>query len=512
MGKFNLFVLSAFSGILLSLPWLIEDGSWVLLFALVPLLLAEHWSGRMAVSQSNLLPFVSFLIWNSLSCWWISYVSFAGMLTIVLCNSLLMSVVWLFGTKFIKRRGNVTGYFPLIVFWISFEYLNHWGPVPWPWLTLGNGFANSVKMIQWYEFTGVLGGTFWILLSNFLIFSIIYDAFLKNSGRLFRKLSLLILLVGVPLGWSLWRYATYPKAKGSINAVVLQPNIDPYTEKFSQMSKAAQVERLVCLAESSISDSVQLLLAPETALPPLNMDSLSERNKYVAPFLCLNRQYPKCNLVLGAVTYDKNASKQYNSVLLINDSARVQVGHKNILVAGVEKDPFHLYFPFLPEFLIYLGGPSGGLTEGDRPVVFSLDNRQKAGIVICFESVFSRYVRDLVSHGANYLIVITNDGWWKRSPGVWQHFGFSKLRAIETRRSVVCSANTGISGGIDPIGEVIASTATGEKCAIGFKIPESNDVSMYVKYGDCLGWLSLFFSAFIVLSTVISGLVKKNPH
>ena len=182
MRKIQLFFLSVTSGILLSLPWIFPTLSWVLLFAFVPLLLAENLRFQRKESEnfvsSFLLGFVSFLMWNVLSTWWIAYVSLTGMLFITSLNSLFMSIVWWLKSKVHHKFGASSGYFSLIVFWTAFEFVNHHGLLPWPWLTLGNGFANSVKIIQWYEFTGVLGGSVWILSANVLISPVFVGKFI----------------------------------------------------------------------------------------------------------------------------------------------------------------------------------------------------------------------------------------------------------------------------------------------------------------------------------------------
>lgn len=489
--------------------------SWVVLFAFVPLLIADNLQLQhkksVKYTSSLWLGFVTFLIWNVLSTWWIAYVSLAGMLFITSLNALLMSSVWWVKNKVHQMLGATSGYFSLIIFWIAFEFLNHYGLLPWPWLTLGNGFSNAVKIIQWYEFTGVLGGSVWILLSNIQIFQAI-----KNSSRLslsqFAKSSGLILLViAFPMGLSLFMYSNYSENGAIQNVVVLQPNINPYTEKFSRMSTEDQINRLVSLAESEISDSTDLVLAPETALPLLWEDFLVDQNPSLLSFSKIIQKYPNISFIAGAITQrkfrnDEKISKTarlsadgkysfdvFNSAVMIGQ-AGTQFSHKNILVVGVEKDPFQKYFSFLPNFMLDLGGTKGDLASGKEPTLLEGLNGRKIGPVICFESVFGGHVRQLVKNGAQYIAVLTNDGWWKGSPGVWQHFAYSRIRAIETRRSIVRCANTGISGFINQRGEVTAQTNVNTSIALSSKIRLNNSFTFYVRYGNYLGWMSLFLA------------------
>jgi len=297
--------------------------------------------------------------------------------------------------------------------------------------------------------------------------------------------------------------------------VVLQPNIDPYAEKFSGMSAEDQISKLISLADSKITDSTDLVLAPETSLPPLWEDSLALQSPSLLPLGQIIDRFPNVSFIVGAITQRKfrngepvsNTARQsddgkysfdvFNSAVMIDRTGRVQFSHKNILVAGVEKDPFRDYFSFLPDYMLDLGGTNGRLASGKESKVFDLSGTRKVGPVICFESVFGYHVRQLVMNGANYIAVLTNDGWWKDSPGVWQHFGYSKIRAIETRRSVVRSANTGISGCINQRGDVIVQTDIDVCDGVSSRIGMNNSITFYVRHGDYLGWISLFLSGMI---------------
>jgi len=247
MQKQKILLLSVFSGLLLSLPWLVSGQSWTLFFAFCPLLFAEDQICKQKdarLSQVFLPAFIAFLIWNLLSTWWIAYVSVAGMFMIAALNSILMASVW-WGRQLVNRKfGEVSASFSLVVFWIGFEFLMHNQSIPWPWLTLGNGFANSVKIIQWYEYTGVLGGSFWVLLTNLLIWSVIKTY--RNSGfsidTLKRTIGL-ILLVFVPVLGSLYLYSNYSEKGNSQDVIIVQPNIDPYTEKFA-ISPDLQINKI----------------------------------------------------------------------------------------------------------------------------------------------------------------------------------------------------------------------------------------------------------------------------
>jgi len=522
-------ILAVTSGILLSLPWLFPGFGCVLFFSLVPLLAIEDRFLKLENQPYHSLftyTFVGFLIWNVLSTWWIAYVSFSGMLLIATLNAVLMACVWWFFCVIRRRFSARAGYFSLVIFWITFEFLQHHWSIPWPWLTLGNGFANSVKIIQWYEFTGVLGGSFWILTINILIFFAVKNLSAKLYFKAIKWICSVLIVIFLPFCLSLFLYSNYSEKGDSQYVLILQPNINPYTEKFSGISSENQVNKLFSLAESNLNDSVDLVLAPETALPPMWENGNMMQNQYMYPISEIIRRYPSVSFIGGAVTQRKievgdiisetarradNGSFYFdcfNSALLVDSSSNVQISHKSILVNGVEKMPFQKYFSFMGKYLLDLGGTSGSMAAASQPVLFSEKETEKIGPVICFESAFGEYTGNLVKRGANMLVVLTNDGWWKDSPGCWQHFGYSRLRAIETRRSIARSANTGISGFINQRGDVLKKTEVNTSGAICSRIRLNSAITFYASQGDYLGRISMLLSALIVVYLLICKWVK----
>lgn len=527
MNRIKLLLLSIASGCLLSVPWLTASFSYVLLLAFIPLLWADELICRHQERQPTYTMFfyslVTFLTWNILSTWWIAYVSFAGMLVIAFINAFLMACCWWIMHAVHRKAGSSIAYFVLAVTWLAFETFHfHW-TIQWPWLTLGNGFANAPQWVQWYELTGVTGGSLWILLVNLLLFSVVKSYLNTRFMNILQPVTWLLLLVIVPAGSSLYRYEIYTEKGETREVVLLQPNVDPYTEKFSGMSKEEQAYRLTSLARKVITPSTAWIVAPETALAPLWENDSLRFDKALHPLDSLLKEHPQVSIVAGAVsqrTVKKGEPLSYtartdesgghyevfNSALFISHADTVQLGHKNILVSGVEKMPFQRYFSFLGNFVVDAGGISGSLSAGIEPTVFMGQKGEGIGSVICFESVFSPYVASTVRKGAQVLFIITNDGWWKTSPGIRQHFDYARLRAIETRRSVAGSANTGISGFINQRGEIIQQTSVNTTTAIKASLHLNNQITFFVRYGNLLGKMSI---GMLVLMLVYY-LVKKQ--
>src|SRR5690606_29712604 len=181
--------------------------------------------------------------------WWIWFSSEAGMVMAEVLYSLFMTIIFMWFSTAKKYLGNKRGYIALVAFWIGFEWLHYNWEFSHPWNTLGNVFANKVTWIQWYEYTGVLGGTLWVLLTNIMLFRF-YIAYIQHKESL--KSNLLLLLVTVlflvlPMYWSYATYNNYVEEKNPIEVVVIQPNIDPYKDKFGRMTEEQQIANILKL-------------------------------------------------------------------------------------------------------------------------------------------------------------------------------------------------------------------------------------------------------------------------
>jgi apolipoprotein N-acyltransferase len=530
MTRKVLILLSILSGILFVPAWYTWGTGIILFFSFIPLLFVEDHLVKVKAKSSSFfwLPFLSFFIFNVLTTWWVKNASFAGMLTAVLLNSTLMSLVfWLF-SKTHRKLGPGFGYFSLIFYWISYEYLYIHGEISWTWLNLGNGFANNIKLVQWYEFTGVPGGTFWVLIINILLFKLIKGYFEKQSlnSLKFEGILALILIV-LPISLSLIQYNKYEENGKAYEIVVIQPNIDPY-QKFNDIPPELQMQYLLRIADSLGTSNTDYFVAPETFI---NND-VWIRNLHSHPeILKLKRfieKYPKSKFVIGATTrkmYLKEEEKSetarqyrnyyydtFNSAIQVDTSSFIPIYHKSQLVVGVEKMPYTRYLGFLQKLMLQLGGTfrSHG-SQNYRDSFASPQDGVRVGPVICYESIFGEFVTDYVSEAqSNLIFVITNDGWWGDTPGYVQHNSFSSLRAIETRRSIARSANTGISSLINQRGEVLQRIDWWKRTGIRGEIKANNKITFYVKHGDFIGRIAVFFGIFMLLYTFVANFIKKK--
>jgi apolipoprotein N-acyltransferase len=455
-----------------------------------------------------LYSFVTFLVWNIGNTWWLINATLEGALAAFIINTLLMCLPMVVYHRIQQQSKASHAEWTFMMAWLTFEYIHHTWEFSWPWLSLGNVFAAAPNMVQWYEYTGVVGGSLWVLYVNIKLFRLLVK-WKENSSTLnTSRLMNLVFFVGfAPLFLSWYVLDNYKPAAGiPINVAVVQPNIDPYKDKFEGISSIEQTRSMLQLAEEVVDSSMQLVCFPETALLGSLEETRLNSNENIVLVRAFLQKHPNITVLSGADTYrfyetvaektftarkysDGMYYDAYNTALLINQTDSIQIYHKSKLVPGVESMPYQQVLGFLGKAAIELGGTSGSLGRNNEAAVFDLGRNQFVAPVICYESVFGEYVTDYIQKGAGLLCIVTNDGWWGNTPGYRQHFDYARLRAIETRRFVARSANTGVSGFIDDKGAVIAQTEWWKPAAIKATLTYQKGETFYVKYAHFIEWL-----------------------
>lgn len=530
------YLVSIISGIMLSLPWLGFPG-WLLFLAWLPLLLLDGYYVAEKQTEKSVSfwfhAFLAFLVWNILTTWWIVHATAVGAFLAIVANSLLMSAaVWL--AHLVRRKSNgIIGYIAWLTFWLTFEFFHfHWD-IEWPWLTLGNGFASQVKIVQWYEYTGVLGGSLWILIVNYVLYRLLLAWLNGNKSRqLLTQAVIAVILILVPVILSVVMYNRYEEVSNPRKILIIQPNIDPYSEAFDDGALNDKLTKFLSLAESGLAPDIDYIIGPETVFEQDWDESRLHEYPAFSHLQYLLRVGDNTSLIVGASTYrifregealsgtarhardGSFAYDRYNTAIFTDPSGEYQVYHKSILVSGVEKMPFRKYLKFLDRFIIDLGGTTGSLGIQPHPTNFKAPNGDLLAPVICYESVFGGYLTRFVRKGAGLIVIITNDGWWKNTPGYRQHFSFARLRAIELRRSIARSANTGISGVINQRGDIGLQTTWWKEEAVVSEVNMNQEMTFYAVYGDFIGRIAMFVSGLLLLFliSVLMRKDKKNPH
>jgi apolipoprotein N-acyltransferase len=518
------------SGLLLALAWPTYGFPLLLFFAFVPLLYVEFKvrnSKKKYMKWKVLgLAYLSFFLWNLTTTYWLYFSTPFGGAFAILVNSLLMALVFLLYHIVAKRTGFSAASAFLISIWMVFEKLHLAWEFSWPWLNLGNAFSEFQNWVQWYEYTGTFGGTLWVWLANIACFKavLLYKEF-KDKTFIYRGIFKMGLLILIPIGVSYLILSQVNEQGETMEVVILQPNINPYTEKYNTTDTRIG-ELLLELSEEKVSKDTKLIVAPETVFADGTVLPNFERSEAAFFARQIINRYPQVNFLSGISFFERFSDPDkvraqsnqlgpndwyddYNSAFLMTSDSEPQLYHKSKLVVGVENFPYQeILKPILGDVMIDLGGTVAMKTTQEDREVFLLNNRWATAPIICYESVYGAYVTGYVKNGADFLSIITNDAWWGNTQGHKQHLSYAKLRAIETRRDVVRSANTGISAFINQKGKVTKSLGYEKRGSIKSDIHLNTEKTFYVKYGDYLARIAQFLALFIFLFAIVK--YKRN--
>lgn len=514
-----IFLAALSSAMLMSLPWLVPGTGWVALFGLVPLLCAERIAGFCRMKRFWLVHYLTFVLWNAFTTFWIWNATAGGAVFAILVNAAQMSLI--FGVfRFSKRRfGGALPYIFLAVMWIAWERFYYSAEISWPWLTLGNAFATTTKLAQWYSVTGTLGGSLWVWGSNLAIFGLMCSLsdggwWRMNGKSRFAAVAGAVLLLGGPVAASLLMYAGYEdKSESAIRVAVGQPNID-INQKFSTMSQSEQTSSLLRLFAQADGNTL-LFVAPETFSSDVILNNI-EGGPTVRNFMEFLGERPESNLLFGASAwkitdrrsrpsllarpYGDGWIESYNSAIVLGSGLSPEVYHKSRLVVGVEKTPFPRLFTRIDDML---GGVMGRCVPQEKVSCLHLKDGTPFGCAVCYESVYGEYCAGYVREGAEFLTVITNDAWWGDTPGYRQHLSYSRLRAIELRRDIARSANTGISAFIDRRGNIVSSTSWWQPAVLEGEVHPNTELTPFVKYGDIVGRVCTLVFILMLLALIV---------
>ena len=506
------------TGLLLFLAFPGAAGFWPLAWiALVPLLLAIRnvSPGRAArlgllagmVHYGSLLYWIIIVLgrYGNLPLW----VSGPAMLLLALYMSGYLILYCLFMNRAWRRNGTAAVWFgPLL--WVGLDYVRSFFLSGFPWQDLAYSQFRALLLIQTADLTGHFGITFHIVLFNCVI-ALVLSLRLQDSSAeksadvsaretrrawLYGILPAMALMVLV-FSYDVWRYQRISgviQKSPRMKIAAVQGNIEQ-DQKWSPAMRLATIETYADLTDEALArDSEPPVLAvwPETALPFLIGD-----NPYFNTLKNHFIQKRKIWLLAGAPFYEKAAdhkspdAKQqyisYNSAYLFTPAGSISARYdKQHLV------PFGEYIPF--RSILPLPGPLveniGDFTSGRQGKPLSCQSAE-IGVLICFESIFPELARDWTVTGANLLINITNDAWFGRASAPWQHLSMAVFRAVENRRSLVRSANTGISTFIDPLGRMSATTLLFQPAYLVEEVPLLEERTIFTGFGHYFGLLCL---------------------
>jgi apolipoprotein N-acyltransferase len=488
---------------------------------------------RTTLASISSATFLFSLVFSLITIYWVGswsseadpYLMLAGvaLLLVYPCVMLIPSTLF-YLTRKVFPKFDAIWFFPL--FWVTLEYLLTQTDLRFPWLLLGHGLAKFNLFIQGADIVGTNGLSLIAAYLNVLLFKSFFE---KNSERKFRLKPLLIavFIFLCMIIYGIYKTSTFRISERKVRIGIVQPNLNPW-DKWSTGNLSDLLNMYLTLSQKCVDEGAEVILWPETALPVYAFGRtypMVENSIY--NFLDTNN----VSLLTGMpdIIYDLNQNnipedskysgpgnyyyRTYNAVLGLNPGSRnIQRYGKMKLVPLGERVPFVDQFAFLGDLLKWGVGITGW-NIGKDTTVFKIKNEKidtiKVGGLVCYESVDPVFVTAFVQKGAELITVVTNDSWYGKSSGPYQHKDFAMLRAVENRRSVVRCANGGVSCIINAKGNILAETEMFEKTTLVGEVPLQDEKTFYSENPLIVPILCSVFSFWIFGMNILIWLKSK---
>ncbi len=440
--------------------------------SLLPLIpVAQNLRGGVAYGAG----FLQGVVFYGATIYWIAWITPPGMAGAIFYMALFRGLfVWLWSVALSRARGLGLWITPFL--WVGFEYFNTLGDLGFPWMLLGHALVDYLPLIQIAEATGVYGVSFWVVVVNLIAFEI------ARRARRGPMVGALMLTFAAPLGFGLWRMGQ-PLAEGDLKVAIVQQNVRPVEKSYWGFDH--NFDTLKPLTIQAAQTGAQLVVWSEAAVPAYLKSARPLHDRYQARVQALVDSLG-IYLYAGANRYEAAArDRYYNSSFLFEPGGGDLPHYDKVKVVPFgERAPFPKLLGFLRDIQWRGGGYiSGDFESGTARTIFEVPDGKFSG-VICFDSAFPWLAREMMVQGAEFLVVITNDGWYGRTSAPYQHADMATFRAIENRRWVVRCANTGVSMFIDPYGRQGQKTGLFHQAVLDAAIAPRRDQTLYMQFGD----------------------------
>jgi apolipoprotein N-acyltransferase len=485
--------------------------------------------------------YVAMLVFHIITLNWTGGYAHMNDVYMMIAGAVTMTVHPLFyfiplGIYLVVRRhlGEQVALTTLPFLWVGYEYSHSLSEWSFPWLTLGNSQTYAISRIQFAEWTGVLGVSFWVVVLNVLAFMIVRAVVERKALRsraVVMPAGLMVLLAIAPSihGWLVFRSAHNDAVahRNAITVGIIQSNLDPW-DKWTASGYATvdlYMRMTRALVESTGVAKPDLVLWPETAFP---FDVLNAANRDL--LIALRNDLGRLNVsVLTGVPHRiayadsttapasarrDNLTRQrydwFNAAALIEPGSTESPWYgKMKMVPFAERVPYAEALAFM-DFLRW-GVGIGGWQIGPDTTVFQLKGSgARFSPLICYESTYPGFVAAFVRKGAEFITLITIDSWWDHMSGAYQHQQIAIFRAIENRRWIARCAVGGISSYIDPYGRVYDATTLFTQRMLSHTIERRTDRTFYTRHGDWLGDLSLWVSLLLFAAAMGQAYLRQH--
>lgn len=485
---------------------------------------------KRSLLKVNSSSYLAFFTLNVITIYWVGswqsnadpFLMLSGVVLLLFypCVLLINSTLYFLSKKVFKKDLSLY-FFPF--FWVTGEYLLTLTDLKFPWLTIGHGLAKFTSFIQIADIIGAFGLSFVVLWINIFIFKGI-KTFRENLkvGSIYFSVAASIFILIIVYGFA--KISAIDKDEKKIKVGIIQPNIDPWN-KWELGGLNDILDNYLSLSQKCVDEGAKLILWPETALPVYLMSGTYQQEvDSIYSFLRKNN----VSLLTGMpdfLIYDKDAPHNakysevgkyyyatYNAILLLQPNTfEVQRYGKMQLVPLGEHTPFVDQLPFLGDLLKWGVGISGWNVGQDTTVFKFVSNNDtiKVGGLVCYESIFPTFPNYFVDRGAEFLTILTNDSWYGKLSGPYQHKEFANLRAVENRRAIVRCANGGVSCLINKFGVTEVETEMFTRTHLVVDVPLNDEKTFYTKNPLIIPVISSAFSLWIFGINILLWMKKK---
>lgn len=454
--------------------------------------------------------FVSFLFYAG-NLYWIAYAigsygeiqwsSALGVLTLILVILSLFFSTSISLAYYLFRKCDVPLFLTLPISLVLADYLRTHFPVNgFSWAMIGYSQGEYLSLFQWVDITGIFGLNFFIYLLQGLLTEILIGIKVEHKDLVINRSILFILAISISIVFSLFVQNNvaekFVKKERGVDIGLIQGNV-AQSIKWDNLQSKSHIDQFMDLTEKASKEGAELAIWPETAYP-YTVDTF-----YMDKHPLFLKNLLDMPILLGAVTQmptitEADGMSIYNSALLLSENQQnMGIYHKRHLVPYGEYIPFKKYLKFAKRFTVAVGD----FSPGDMAEPMSFDEL-KLGLLICYEDIFPQLARESVLKGANVLVNLTNDAWYGNTSAQYQHLVFSQMRALENRRYLLRSTNTGITALISPHGDIINRLPPFVNDYVIVKVYPYEGESFYTKYGDLIVWICLIGMGMIVFAGV----------
>ena len=473
-------------------PWLFPL-AWI---AFVPLFLAVDRAVnlRQAVFYGWLMGLAAHLIGFH----WLTYtISFFGGFPFVVSVVIFVLYAALQGIQMalFALLVRAVGFGPLMVFpalfWVPCEFLF---PLLFPWY-IANSQVSLLWLIQTADLVGPYGTSFIVMWFGAALYHALSASAEPRKKFLPLAYACLAILVALVYGFQRLQSVGEEMAgagKLSVGAVQGNVDIDMKWNPLLAQKNLAQHRQL-----TGELGAVPLIIWPESAVEALIPEDLPALPVDVMPVFKAERAY----FIFGTKSFrgkpGQSDFKAFNTAFFSDAQGRILAHyHKQVLLAFGEYLPFAKFLSWIPAMPF-----ADGFTPGPGPVAFHLPRSVRVAPLICYEDLMPDLARKFVNDSrANVLVNLTNDAWYGKSVGPWQHLRLAQSRAIETRRSLLRVTNTGVTSLVNAKGEVVKLLPMFTAAVMQTEVDVLNETTYYVRFGDWFAWAMTLATLALILS------------